>query len=266
MSNVLYAFLSISLLGGLLGFGLAAASKKLSVKKDKRVEEVELALPGINCGACGFAGCSAYAEAIALHGAEVTLCPPGGSETAQKVASIMGIEADFSSVSYVAMVHCWGNDETRTSDFRYEGIEDCNAAYLYFQGSDTCKYGCLALGSCIRVCPVDAITKDENGRIQVDRNICIGCEKCVAVCPNKVMRMIPHDADYYVACSSIDKGGAVRKYCTVGCIGCRICEKKFSEAGFWIENNLSYTKYEGTYAQRKEAMEACPPKCIRKIP
>ncbi len=266
VANVLYAFLSITLLGLLLGIGLAVASKKLAVKKDERIIIVEEALPGANCGACGYAGCAAYAEAIVNDGAPVDLCPPGGAETAERVASIMGITVDVSSIKEVAKVHCWGNDETRTHDFTYEGIEDCNAAYIYFQGADTCKYGCLALGSCIRVCPVDAITKDSDGRIQVDKHICISCEKCIAVCPTKVMKMIPFDADYYVACNSLDKGALVRKYCSVGCIGCKICEKKFPDGGFVIENNLSYTQYENTYTEREGAAEKCPPKCIRSIP
>ncbi len=219
VSNVVYAFLSISLLGGLLGLGLAVASRKLAVKKDERVEQVEDVLPGVNCGACGFAGCAAYADAIVNKSAEIALCTPGGSPVTSQLSDIMGIKVELSGTKYVAKVHCWGNDETRTSEFSYQGIPDCNAAYLYFQGADTCKYGCLALGSCIKVCPVNCITLDENGRIQVDKDVCIGCEQCVTVCPTRVMRMIPHEADYYVACNSLDKGGAVRKYCSVGCIG-----------------------------------------------
>ncbi len=265
LMNVFYAFLSIALLGALLGIGLAVASLKLSVKKDTRISSVEESLPGINCGACGYAGCAAYAEAIVDNAEELTLCSPGGKDTAEALARIMGQEIDFSAIKQVALVHCWGNEETRSSDFRYEGIEDCNAAFIYFSGADTCKYGCLALGSCIRVCPVSAITKREDGRIHVDRNICIACEKCVEVCPTKVMQMVPHDSDWYVACNSPDKGAMVRKYCSVGCIGCRICEKKFEDGGFKVDNNLASAQYDRQYSQREGAAEACPPKSIRMI-
>lgn len=265
LMNVLYAFLSIALLGALLGIGLAVASMKLSVKKDKRIAPIEESLPGINCGACGYAGCAAYAEAIVNASADLTLCSPGGKDTAEALARIMGKEIDFSAIRQAALVHCWGNPETRKSDYRYQGIEDCNAAYIYFSGADTCKYGCLALGSCIRVCPVNAITRGDDQRIYVDRGTCIACEKCVEVCPTKVMRMVPHDSDWYVACNSPDKGALVRKYCSVGCIGCRICEKKFEDGGFVVENNLAHAQYDKEYAQREKAADACPPKTIRKV-
>jgi len=264
--NILYAFIAIAALGALLGIGLAAAANKLAVKKDERISQVEESLPGANCGACGYAGCAAYAEAIVDQQADITLCTPGGQETAEEIARIMGISIDVETTRKTALVHCWGNDETRTKDFSYRGVEDCSAAYMYFQGSDTCKHGCLALGSCISVCPVDAIYKDSNGRIKVLRDVCIGCEKCVSVCPTGVMKMVPEDADFYVACNSTDKGAQVKKYCSVGCIGCRICEKKFPDAGFYVENNLSYTLYEKSYTEREQAAGACPPKCIRSIP
>ncbi|MCF7946754.1 MAG: RnfABCDGE type electron transport complex subunit B [Spirochaetia bacterium] len=263
--QVIYAFLAVAVLGALLGFGLAFAAKKLAVEKDERIVEVEEALPGANCGACGFAGCSAYAEAIVMEGAEIDLCAPGGSETINRIAEIMGKETTAAKTKMVAKVHCNGNFETSRKDFDYQGLEDCNAAYIYFQGDKTCKYGCLALGSCIAVCPVNAITKGSDDKIYVDKEICIGCEKCVDVCPTGVMKMIPYDADYYVACNSLDKGGAVRKYCSVGCIGCKICERKFPDAGFEVKNNLSLTKYDKEYSERAEAAEACPTKCIHEI-
>ncbi len=262
--NILYAFLTVSILGGVLGLGLAYASKKLSVRKDERVSAVEEVLPGANCGACGYAGCAAYAEAIVTEEADITLCAPGGASVSKHIAEIMGLDAaEGSHTRMVARVHCYGNAETTKKDFDYAGIEDCNAAYMLFQGDKSCKYGCLALGSCIAVCPVDAISKRDDGRIYVDKNICIGCQKCVNVCPTGVMKMIPYDAEYYIACNSKDKGAAVKKVCTVGCIGCKICEKKFPEAGFTVKDFLSEIDYTVDAKQQDEAAAACPVSCIR---
>ncbi len=265
VSTIVYAFLSVSLLGALLGMGLAFAAKKLAVKKDERVILVEEALPGINCGACGFAGCAAYAEAIVSEGAEIGLCPPGGKESAEKVSEIMGKVLNFSEKKMVAKVHCNGNRERTQYDFMYKGVEDCNAAILLHGGDKSCKYGCLGLGSCIQVCPVDAISKTDDGRVEVDKDLCIGCKKCVDICPTHVMKMIPYDADYYVACNSFDKGGTVRKICTVGCIGCKICEKKFPESGFIVTNFLSSLDYDSKGVDREGAAEACPTNSICKI-
>ena len=47
-----------------LGLLLAVASKFLYVEQDERVDGVVSLLPGYNCGACGRAGCQAFAEAI----------------------------------------------------------------------------------------------------------------------------------------------------------------------------------------------------------
>lgn len=47
-----------------LGLILAVASKFLKVEQDERIDQVASMLPGYNCGACGKAGCAAFAEAI----------------------------------------------------------------------------------------------------------------------------------------------------------------------------------------------------------
>jgi Na+-translocating ferredoxin:NAD+ oxidoreductase subunit B len=262
--KILYAFLSVGILGGLLGLALAVASKFFAVTKDERISQVEEALPGSNCGACGYAGCAGYAEAIVLEEAPLTLCGPGGAETASQIGSIMGQEVDANGEKMVAQVHCRGTKETTKYLYEYSGLEDCNALHSLFQGDKQCKFGCLGLGSCIKVCPVDAIFRDRKGRVVVDPDRCISCEQCVAVCPTGVMKMIPTEADYIVACNSTDKGAAVRKYCTVGCIGCKMCEKKSPEGGFVVEQFLASINYNQD-GERESAAEACPPKCIVRV-
>lgn len=258
---ILYAFLSVAILGGLFGIGLAIAARVLAVQKDERVLAVEEALPGANCGACGYAGCAAYAEAIVTEEADITLCAPGGAGSARRIAEIMGQSVDVSDQKMVAMVHCRGNRKVSSYSFEYEGVRDCNALYMLYGGDKTCPYGCLGLGSCIKVCPVDAIGYDGDGNVVVNRERCISCGKCIDVCPTGVMKFVPYDADYIVACNSTDKGGIVRKYCTVGCIGCKMCSKKSPDGGFVIEDFLARIDYTAT-GSREEAAEACPTKCI----
>lgn len=259
--KILFSFLSVTILGGLLGFGLAIAAKLLAVKKDERVGLVEDILPGANCGACGFPGCAGYAEGIVNEGADLTLCSPGGAEVAEKIAEIMGQSVEVSSKKLVAQVHCRGTRDTSKYAFDYRGLVDCNAMMILYDGDKECKYGCLQGGSCIAVCPVDAIGRDEQNRIWVDRDKCISCGKCIDVCPTHVMKWVPYDADYIVACNSKDKGGIVRKYCSVGCIGCKICEKKSGEGGFIVENFLAYIDYD-KHGDRTAAVTGCPSKCI----
>lgn len=262
LNTILYAFVSVALLGAFFGIGLAVASKYLHVKKDARLIELEEALPGYNCGACGFAGCASFAAAVFKGEIEnLTLCTPGSSETALKLAEIMGVNVDVSGEKQVAQVHCRGGREEARESYIYSGIKDCNAAYSLFQGSKTCKYGCIGYGSCVRVCPVDAISYDNSELVVVDKDICISCGKCVDICPTGVMKMIPYSADYIIACNSKDKGAFVRKACKVGCIGCKICEKKSPEGGFKVENFLASIDYDAA-GDRKEAASSCPAKCI----
>ncbi len=263
-NTIFYAFLSVSLLGAAFGIGLAIAAKYLHVKKDEKLGLLESALPGYNCGACGYAGCSGYAEAI-FEGkvTGLTMCTPGGANSATKLAEIMGVTVDVSAEKKVAQVHCSGGKDSAVYQFEYNGIQDCNALYSMYQGNKVCKYGCLGLGSCVRVCPVDAINYDSQGLVRVDENKCISCGKCITICPVGVMKFIPVSADYIVSCNSKDKGAATKKACKVGCIGCKMCEKKSPEGGFKVENFLASIDY-SVKGERASAAEACPSKCIIK--
>ena len=261
--RIFWGFLSTVLFGGLLGLGLAVASRKLKVEKDETVEAIDGALPGLNCGSCGYAGCSGYAEALAAgEDEDLTKCKPGGSPSMEAIGKILGVEVDANAVRMVACVHCHGGEGKAGRSFQYKGLKDCNAASILFNGEKSCKYGCLGLGSCISVCPVNAIEPTEDGLVRVNRDLCISCGKCVDICPNGVMRMIPEDADFIVACNSRDKGKATKANCSVGCIGCKICEKKFPEAGYKVEDNLSIIRYDNRGPGRADAAEKCPVKCI----
>ncbi|MBN1699600.1 MAG: RnfABCDGE type electron transport complex subunit B [Spirochaetales bacterium] len=259
--HIVWAFLVVGGLGVTFGLLLSLASRLFAVKKDMRTARLEEALPGLNCGACGFAGCVSYAEAIVGGEAALTLCTAGGSQTAEKLAGIMGVDLEVSFVKKVAQVLCRGGEKTVKYRFEYNGIKDCNALFAFYDGNKVCTFGCLGLGSCIRVCPVAAIDYDDENLVWVDGETCIGCGKCIEVCPTGVMQFLPHDTDFFVACRSTDKGAAVRKYCSVGCIGCKVCEKQSPEGGFIVENNLARIDYR-MRGDRSAAAQKCPPKCI----
>ena len=259
--SVVIAFLIVGILGLVLGFGLSVADKKLAVEKDPKLEELEASMPGANCGGCGFAGCQAYAEAVFNGTAEAGLCSPGGEELAKKMSEILGIKVEFKE-KMVAFVFCRGNSEVTKSDYVYKGMADCNAAALLQGGPNGCKEGCLHLGSCISVCPVSAISKDEKGNVVVDKEKCIGCGKCVSVCPNNVIKLVPYSLDWICACNNHEPGGKVRKTCQVGCIGCKMCELKVEGSPFKVESFLSVNDYHAPQDKAAEAAAICPQKCI----
>jgi electron transport complex protein RnfB len=218
---------AVLVLGGiacLAALGLGAASLKFAVQVDPRVAEIDLALPGVNCGACGYAGCSALARAMAEGREAANACLAGGADVAAAVAAILGVDAG-EVAKRVAVVHCKGALGVALEKGVYHGVPDCRAAAQVGGGSKLCNYGCLGLGSCERVCPFDAIHVAGDGLAHVDRRNCTGCGNCVEVCPKRLIDLMPADELVYVRCNSPLKGKAVKSACPVGCIGCTKCEK-----------------------------------------
>ena len=257
---MLAAILSIGGIGLVAAAALGVAAKKFAVEVDPRELAVLEVLPGANCGACGLPGCAGYAKGVVEGTIAANLCTPGGAETVEQIAHILGIEA-ITSDPKVAVVLCQGDNQKATAKYRYLGLEDCNAAQKIADGPKACPGGCLGLGSCERACPFGAIEMTAEGLAVISRAKCTGCEKCVAVCPRQVIRMAPLDAMTHVLCNSHDKGAVVRKYCQIGCIGCNICVKTAPEA-YVVENFLARVEY-AHYDQASLAIEKCPTKCIR---
>ena len=91
--NIINPIISIGGLGVVLGAGLGYAGKLFAVEEDPKLGEVLEALPGANCGGCGFPGCGGCAAAIVAGTAPVNACPVGGAAVAEKIGSSMGVEA-----------------------------------------------------------------------------------------------------------------------------------------------------------------------------
>jgi len=221
------------------GIGLAFAAKKFAVQMDPRIEEVEGVLAHAHCGACGYAGCRQYAEAVVLNpDVSPNLCTPGRAPTAEAVAKITG-KTMGALEPKIARVFCQGGLSKSVRRFKYEGVEDCRAAVLASGGDKACVYGCLGYGTCARVCPFDAIVMSEEFLPVVDPAKCTACGKCAQACPKKVIEILPLSKEVIIRCYSKDKGAATRKSCQVGCIACGICVKVCPYDAPVIENNLA---------------------------
>ena len=154
----------------------------------------------------------------------MALCAPGGPSCAEALAGIMGVEVER-TWPYRAVVHCAAPTEHRLGRHEYRGEQTCAAANVVsdVQG---CVYGCLGLSDCVRSCDYDAIHVID-GLARVDYRNCTGCGACVDACPRHIISRIPFKAErvLVVACSNQDFGADVKKVCSVGCIGCKACEK-----------------------------------------
>jgi len=246
-------------LGAVLGLGLAAASKKFAVDTDPRIDEVLDALPGVNCGACGYGGCADYAEAVVTKGEAVNLCMPGGGETAKAVAAIMGVKA-LEVVPAKAIVECQREDAAPVR-FEHAGLDDCRSADLIAGGYIPCPYGCLGLGTCVAACPFDAIHMGPSGLPVVDESKCTSCGNCVRACPRGIISIRQDEKTVHILCKSRDKGAVARKLCNRACIACRRCVKACPEDAIEIVDNLAQIDYEKCKVCGK-CVEVCPNKCI----
>lgn len=260
LMNVLRAAGMVGAVGVFVGVFLGIAAIWFKVKVNEKEEAVLAALPGNNCGGCGFPGCSGLAAAIAKGDAPVNQCPVGGQKVADEIAKIMGVEAEAGE-KMVAFVKCQGDCEKAGVDYDYSGIEDCRMlSFVPNGGPKSCNSGCLGFGSCVKACPFDAIHV-VNGVAVVDKDACKACGKCVAVCPKKLIELIPYSAPITVACSSKDKGPVTMKACNVGCIGCGICMKNCEAKAIAVADfhaAIDYSKCTGCAT----CMEKCPKKAI----
>ncbi|MGF1615385.1 MAG: RnfABCDGE type electron transport complex subunit B [Gammaproteobacteria bacterium] len=159
---MLAATLSLTLLASALGLLLAIAANRLRVESDPLIAEIEVLLPGSQCGQCGYPGCGAGAAALAAGEAPVTLCPPGGRVLAEQLASKLGIELGPADAGE-------------------------NLPMVAAISEDICT-GCTR---CRKICPTDAILGAPRQLHTVVRDACTGCGRCVEVCPTESLTLRP---------------------------------------------------------------------------
>ena len=257
---ILLAVGSMVVLGVLFGAGLMLAARAFHVEEDERVEAALDILPGMNCGACGYAGCQAYAEAV-VEGEKVSLCTAGGPEVARALAELMGVEVS-DLVKLRAVVHCQGGMSRCADRFEYVGVQDCRAAHITSGGPKSCIYGCLGLGSCARACPYDAITMSDERLPVVDPEKCTACGICVRTCPRDLLSLLPVEYKTYLGCSSRDRGKAVKDICSVGCIACGLCVKNDPHKATNLVELLPVLDFEKAGGDFSKGAEVCPMSCF----
>ena len=268
MDFIFSAMIVLGLIALVAAVILYVCSKKFAVEEDPRLGKVTEALPGANCGGCGFPGCSGLAAALVkaadAGSIEGLACPVGGAEVMGHVADLLGI-AVANTEAKVAVVRCNGTCEMRPRTAEYDGLRSCAAMHACGAGETGCGFGCLGCGDCVAACQFGAITiNEETGIPEVDEDNCTSCGACVKACPRNIIELRkkgPKNRRVYVRCVNKDKGAVARKSCKAACIGCGKCVKGCKFEAITMVNNLSYIDPEKCRLCRK-CEEACPTNAI----
>jgi RnfABCDGE-type electron transport complex B subunit len=219
---IIAAVIALGAMAVIFAVGLAVATTRFAVKAGPLAEKILAALPGANCGACGYGGCAGYAEALASGKVPLGACILGGASAEEKIAAILGQNAQ-PRAKHLAVVHCNRSNVRPVVD--YAGLKDCKAALLTTDALYECRYACLGLGTCSRACPFGAIAMSRDGLPVIVEARCTGCGVCVRACPKNIISLHGASSDVHVLCRSLDKGAVARKLCARACIACGSCVK-----------------------------------------
>ncbi len=244
-------------LGGLLSLVLIIANKKLTVIEDPRIDVVESMLPSANCGACGKAGCRAFAEAAVAGEIAPGKCTVNTAEGTEQIAAYLGVDAGGDE-KQVARLACAGGQHVSWMRVRYEGYKTCRGAALVSGGGKGCNWGCLGLADCMRVCSFGAIHMNAYGLPVVDVDKCTACGDCVDICPKDLFEIHPVSHKLWVACKSLANGDEAEEECAVACTGCARCAADSPNDAVEIIKNLAVVDYGKNHMLTKDIIQRCP--------
>ncbi len=184
--------------------------------------QVEQMLPHTNCGACGYPGCRAFAEALVSGEALPGKCTVSTPAEHARIASYLGVDVGAEE-KQVARLACAGGNNVARNRAHYEGLESCAAAALVAGGGKACFWGCLGLADCELACDFDAIEMDPHQLPVVAEDRCTACGDCVEACPKDLFSLHAVSHRLWVACSSLAEGDDILADCEVACTACGRC-------------------------------------------
>ncbi len=89
MKSIIISIVAVGGFGALFGALLGYFAEKYKVEEDPLAIAIYEVLPHGDCGACGYPGCKACAEAIARGEAPVDACVVGGAATTAKIKKVI---------------------------------------------------------------------------------------------------------------------------------------------------------------------------------
>jgi Na+-translocating ferredoxin:NAD+ oxidoreductase RNF subunit RnfB len=254
-----------SLLAFVLGTALGFFQEFFKVEEDPLKFRIREALPGANCGACGYPGCDGYASALAAGQAETSRCSVGGAAVAEKLSAITGVSGG-GMVRLVSVLACQGSRRHAPLKGTYTGLQTCRGAKLAAGGTKLCAWGCLGFGDCVKVCQFGALSIGGDGLPRVDYAKCTGCRLCLGECPQALLKGIPQNQQGAIALwsnrNSIKQ--MVINTCKRGCIKCELCVKNCPEKCIAMDRGIPLVDY-AKCTSCGTCVSKCPVKVLRII-
>jgi Na+-translocating ferredoxin:NAD+ oxidoreductase RNF subunit RnfB len=256
--------ISAAILGGVgLTFGtlIALTHMKMKVWEDPRIDAVADLLPGTNCGACGQAGCRAFAESLVSGTIQPATCTVMGADDITDVAEYLGVDAGEAN-KRVARLLCAGGSDVAVQQAEYRGLQTCKAAVEVSGGGKGCSWGCLGLADCEESCDFAAIRMNEVGLPIVVPDKCTSCGDCVESCPLDLFVLMPIEQKLIVQCKSLLEGEEAEAVCTVACNACGRCAADASAGLIEMVNGLAVIDYDKNELASVDAIARCPTSAI----
>jgi len=251
---------SVLILGGVgLTFAgaIALTHRKFKVWEDPRIDAVADMLPGANCGACGQAGCRAFAEGVVGGSLQPAGCTVLSADQVVSLASFLGVEAGEAN-RRVARLLCAGGSNVAVQQADYLGLETCKAAAAVAGGGKGCRWGCLGLADCEVACDFDAIFMNAYGLPVVIPDKCTACGDCVEACPKDLFTLMPVEQKLLVQCKSALEGDEIEALCKVACTACGRCAADAAPGLIEMKNGLAVVDYSKNELADPAAIARCP--------
>jgi Na+-translocating ferredoxin:NAD+ oxidoreductase RNF subunit RnfB len=243
--------------GLVFGVMIAIAHLKLKVWEDPRIDAVADILPGNNCGACGLAGCRAFAEALIAGKVPPATCTVMGEDDREEVAALLGVDAGEAD-KRVARLLCAGGTDVAVQQALYRGLQTCKAAAAVAGGGKGCVWGCLGLDDCKDACDFEAIIMNDVGIPVVLPENCTACGDCVEACPLDLFTIMPMEQKLIVQCKNLLAGDDAEDMCKVACNACARCAADAAPSLIKMQNNLAVIDYDKNVLASPEAVGRCP--------